>query len=255
VDTAPPATIPPFSLTDGQSMVHNFMPADDCYNEVTETVPAGWMLTNIACTGVTNSFVEIVGSVGGTGAFEPGDDTVNVDVASGENVVCTFTNTKIQTGSVKICKVTDPSGGTGFTFGWSSPTIHPLPFILDDGQCFDANNLDPAQGPYSFSELMPLPVGWQLSFIACSGGSSILIGSDNDYDPGDVGVTINLGPGEQIICTFLNVRTNTRLWGDVNCDGVVDAHDALASLLFTGGLPVPQTMPCPEMNQEVTIVS
>lgn len=255
-DGAPPATIPPFSLLDGQSMVHNFTPGDDCYNEVTESVPVGWTLTNIACTGATNSYVTIVGASGGLPAvFDPGDDTVTIDVAAGENVTCTFTNKKVQEGSVTICKITDPSGGTGFTFGWSSPTIHPLPFTLDDGQCFTASGLDPAQGPYSFSELQPLPAGWQLAGIICTGGASILIGSDNDYDPGDMGVTISLGPGENVVCTFLNVRVQTRLWADVDCGGVVDAVDALKVLRHVAGLPVQQPDDCPEMEQEVVVLA
>lgn len=250
-DTAPPATIPPFSLLDGGSMTHTFLPADDCYNQVTETVPVGWTLTNIACTGATNSFVTIVGASGGTPAiFDPGDDTVTIDVASGENVTCTFTNTQIQAGSITICKHTDPAGGTGFTFGWSSPTIHPLPFTLDDGQCFTASGLDPADGPYTFSELLPLPAGWQLMYISCTGGANILIGSDNDYDLGDTGVTINLGPGENITCTFFNIQAATIAgqggWGDGNCDGGTNAVDALFTLRHVVGLPANQSDPCPD---------
>jgi hypothetical protein len=256
VDGLPPATIPPFNLLDGQSMAHTFAPGDDCYNEVTEVVPPGWTLTNIACTGATNSYVTIVGASGGSpGVFDPGDDTVKIDVAGGENVSCTFTNTKVQSGSITICKVTDPSGGTGFTFGWSSPTIRTTPFTLDDGQCFPIAGLDPAQGPYSFWEVQPLPAGWQLANIICTGGASILIGSDNDYDPGDMGVTITLGPGENVVCRFVNVEGQTRLWGDVDCDGDVDAMDALKVLRHVAGLPVQQPDGCPQIEQEVAVLA
>lgn len=256
VDTAPPATIAPFNLMDGQSMVHTFVPGDDCYNEVTEAVPAGWTLTNIACTGAVASVVNITGAtVNPTNGFEPGDDTVKIDVAGGESVTCTFTNTKVQVGSVTICKVTDPPGGTGFTFGWSSPTIYGLPFTLDDGQCFPVADLVPAQGPYSFSEIQPLPVGWQLGYIFCMGGASVLIGSDSDYDPGDTGVTINLGPGENVVCTFFDVGSGPRLWGDVDCDGDVDAVDALKVLRDVAGLAVEQPEGCPGIRDGVLVVT
>jgi hypothetical protein len=38
------------------------------------------------------------------------------------------------------------------------------------------------------------------------------------------------------------------LLGDVNCDGAVDAKDALADLRFVGGLEVDQTEPCPDIG-------
>ena len=38
------------------------------------------------------------------------------------------------------------------------------------------------------------------------------------------------------------------LQGDINCDGVVDAKDALGDLRYVGGLTVVQTEPCPDVG-------
>src|SRR5205814_1900189 len=74
-----------------------------------ESVPAGWVLTNIVCTGQDSSTV----TVGASGRFDAGDTGVAINTVAGYNVNCTFTNTK--NGSVTIKKVM--VGGTGtFTF-------------------------------------------------------------------------------------------------------------------------------------------
>ncbi len=57
---------------------------------VSETVPTGWNLSLIACTGDNDSTI----TIGGSGGFDPGDNGVTVDLLSGEDIVCTFTNTR-----------------------------------------------------------------------------------------------------------------------------------------------------------------
>ena len=54
--------------------------------------------------------------------------------------------------------------------------------------------------------------------------------------PGEAAVAVNPGSVEGI------------LQGDINCDGVVDAHDALGDLRFVGGLDVQQQEPCPDIG-------
>jgi hypothetical protein len=44
------------------------------------------------------------------------------------------------------------------------------------------------------------------------------------------------------------------IWGDVNCDGAVNAVDALQDLRFLAGLPVTQEPGCPEIGSAVQIV-
>jgi hypothetical protein len=168
----------------------------------TEVVPAGWTLTNIVCVYAT-SYVAIGGGVGPNLAFDPGDTTVTIDLNE-PHVTCTFTNVEVPSGSVTICKETNPPGGSGFTFNWTSPTIHTIPYIVNDGDCFPYAGLDPAQGPYSFSEIAPLPPGWQLTNIVCNPSTNVVIGATGQYDPGDTGLTVNLASGDNITCTFTN---------------------------------------------------
>src|SRR5207237_535780 len=67
---------------------------------VTETpLPAGWAITNIACT--ANGATVLIGTGQGAGfsqgtgsGYDAGDDTVKVTIGAGNTPSCTFTNTK-----------------------------------------------------------------------------------------------------------------------------------------------------------------
>jgi CSLREA domain-containing protein len=112
-------------------------------------------------------------------------------------------------GSIKICKNTNPPAGTGFTFVLAypgNPPPHPAPFPLDDTQCNTAAGL--TGGPYTFSELTS-SAGWTITDIVCTGGTNVSIGSNVGFDLGDAGGTINLGAGENVICTFTNTNSTT----------------------------------------------
>jgi hypothetical protein len=67
---------------------------------VAELVPAGWRLTNLACT-ITNAgsnastFAYNGAPSGDTAAFQPGDTTAAIALAAGDAVVCTYANTAI----------------------------------------------------------------------------------------------------------------------------------------------------------------
>jgi hypothetical protein len=77
-----------FLLNDTQCTVKNVTGMDH-YNKFTETVPAGWNLTNISCNNTTSP-VKIIGA-NANPAFEPGDNTVTIDLNE-TNVTCTFIN-------------------------------------------------------------------------------------------------------------------------------------------------------------------
>ena len=168
----------------------------------TETVPAGWVLTDISCEGATNSIV----SIGGTNGFVAGDTDVSVQLAAGETVVCTYTNTK--DGSLTIVK--DAVGSDGaFNFNHNVPAVA-SPFIIDtsvDNINVLSTSLQP--GTYNVSEVTPS--GWDLTNIVCSGDtdSSITIGGAGGYDPGDTGITVDMVSGEDISCTFTNTRRSS----------------------------------------------
>lgn len=164
-----------------------------------ETVPAGWVLTDISCSGATNSTV----SIGGTSGFVAGDTDVSVDVAAGETVICTYTNTK--DGSLTIIK--DAVGGDGvFSFNHNVPGSA-SPFVIDTA-VDDTNILSVALPPGSYLVSEVAPTDWDLTNIACTGNtdSSITIGGAGGFDPGDSGVTVDLLSGEDIICTFTNTK-------------------------------------------------
>lgn len=80
-----------FILSDTDCMIFDVTQKDK-FNKITENVPPGWTLTNIACT-YTTSAVSITGPNSITPAFEPGDDTVAIDLNEA-NVTCTFTDQK-----------------------------------------------------------------------------------------------------------------------------------------------------------------
>lgn len=77
------------TLNDGQCATLPLASGQDHYNRFSESVPAGWTLTNISCA-YTTSAVKIVGA-NPNPAFQPGDDTVTVNLNE-PNVICTFTN-------------------------------------------------------------------------------------------------------------------------------------------------------------------
>lgn len=117
--------------------------------------------------------------------------------------------TPVGPASIKICKQTDPPAGTGFTFVLAfpgSPPPRPAPFPLVDNQCETGSGL--SGGLYSAAELSPLPAGWQLANIVCTGGVASTFtfntGGASSFTTGDTGVTINLLPGQNVTCTFTN---------------------------------------------------
>ena len=159
-----------------------------------ETVPDGWVLTGIQCVGAINSDVVIDGA------------KVDVDLAGGETVICTYTNTK--EGSLTIIK--DAVGGDGeFSFNTTVPSVA-SPFIINTA-VNDTNMLSDTliPGTYTTSEI--LPTGWDLINIVCTGNtdSTITIGAAGLFDPGDESVTLDLLSGEDITCTFINAKAGT----------------------------------------------
>jgi hypothetical protein len=142
----------------------------------TETVPSGWALTGISCSDTD--------STGNTGTA-----TATFNVAAGEDVTCTFTNTK--NGSITVKKVM--VGGTGtFTFSGSpSGTI-------------STNNGTITQSvqPGTFTSTETVPSGWALTSISCSDG-------DSTGNTGTATATFNVSAGEDVTCTFTNTKNGS----------------------------------------------
>ena len=137
----------------------------------TEAAKAGWDLSSVVCDDTDSS-----GSVANRQA--------TFNVAAGETVICTFTNTK--KGTVIVKKVMQ--GGTdsfGFT-GTPNGTI-----AVNNGTI----SADVAPGQYASTE--GSKAGWDLTAVACDDANSS--GSVANRQ-----ATFNVEAGETVTCTFTN---------------------------------------------------
>ena len=155
---------------------------------ITETIPAGWRLTGLACTNAS--------------AVDLASATASVNVAAGENVTCTFTDAR--EGSITITKRIRSGLSGAFTFT--------VPTTLDPAGTF---TLTPAARTVSasrvFANVLPgsytitesaLPAGWSLKDITCAGANS-------SVDLPGRSATIDLAIGQAVECIFDNVASAT----------------------------------------------
>ena len=139
-------------------------------------IPSSWKLTDLVCTGDDHSLVSL------------SHRKVTLDVDKGENITCTFTNTKL--GKITIAKDTNPEQNSDLRFGYSG-TLGSYDLYDDDTDEFEV-----LPGSYTFTEHEKN--GWYLSDIICTGDGSI------SKDIGTRTVTITLKPGELETCKFVN---------------------------------------------------
>ena len=115
--------------------------------------------------------------------------------ASDHDPVVVGLNLEESSGAIIIQKVTDPAGGTGFSF--DDNIAAPNSFSLNHGGTKTFNNVVP--GPYTVTENDPTPA-FGLTDLNC-------VESGINNSVGDIGArtaTINLEPGETVTCTFTN---------------------------------------------------
>ena len=233
----------PFSLDDdadgtlsNEQLFSNLAPGG--VRRVTEDTETGWTLTNIACTGNTASTV-VIGAAGG---FNAGDTFVDITLANGEDIVCTFTNTK--QGSIKIVKDAVPDDAQDFSYTASGTGMTPSPFDLDD----DADGT--LSNEQLFSGLLPNGVrrvtedtetGWTLTNIACTGNtnSTVVIGAAGGFNAGDTFVDVTIADGENIVCTFTNTKHGSIKIVKDTKNPETDAKDFAYSASGTGMTPSP----------------
>lgn len=176
------------------------------YN-VTETVPGGWNLTGLICS--NGSTVSV------------GTATANVAVAANEAVTCTFTNTR--QGSITVVKNTIGGDGTFNYSGAQSFSISTNTGTGSNATAFAAV----IPGTYNVTEAVP--VGWSLTGLTCSNGSTVNVGTAT--------ANVAVAAGAAVICTFTNTLAlpplppaNVPTLGDL-------ALIVLAlTLMMTGGL-------------------
>jgi len=182
-----------FSLDDNDSAYDTGWTVSPGTHTVVESALAGWDLTDLTCVDPTQNSSGNVGT-----------GTAGINVAAGETVVCTFTNS-LEWGRIIVDKVTVPGGSEQkfeFTPDWDGP------FSLADGDLpYDSGLLAP--GGYSVSEAVP--EGWDLISAACvvEAGESgptfeeaVLLDEPLPMSPAD----ITLGPGQTVRCTFTNTE-------------------------------------------------
>jgi uncharacterized repeat protein (TIGR01451 family) len=148
---------------------------------VTEGAVAGWDLTGLTCNDAN-------------GNTNLGTRTANIALDPGEEVTCTFTNTK--RGTIIVEKQTNPNGAPGlFTFtGTAAGTI------ADNGT-ITVSNLVP--GTYTSTESNPSTSLFALTSIVCSDGTSASPSTGNLTTRT---ATFRLDPGETVRCVFTNTK-------------------------------------------------
>jgi hypothetical protein len=91
--------------------------------------------------------------------------------------------------------------------------------------------------------------GTVVTLTATPASGSIFVGWGGDPDCADGSVTMD---GDKT-CTATFQLQMGLLWGDVDCDGDVDAVDALKILRHVVRLAVSQEEPCPDIGSTVTV--
>ncbi|HRW50760.1 MAG TPA: hypothetical protein P5333_24750 [Caldilinea sp.] len=159
-----------FSLTTaGGTARRNFGNLTPGTYDLTETLPAGWRQTSAICS--------------------DGSTLPTVNLASGENVTCTFANEKLDT--IVLAKIA-VGGDAAFPFTSTIPGNANFGLTTADGAAVrNFDNLP--SGTYAIGEIVP--AGWTQDSVSCSDGSA----------PN----SINLSAGETVLCTFVNLKQDT----------------------------------------------
>jgi hypothetical protein len=170
----------PFSLEDGASKRFDDLAPGE--HSIGENPIDGWLVTGVDCDDDDSEVMDP--------EFAPGD--VNVKLAPGEVVTCTFSNETVPTGTIVIKKETSPDGDqTAFDFFGGDEE-----FSLADGQSKTLSDV-PA-GTHVITEF--LADDWELDRITCDDNDSKVV--DPEFDA--TTVTVALARDETVTCTFFN---------------------------------------------------
>nr|HNH43462.1 hypothetical protein [Agitococcus sp.] len=174
---------------------------------ITETIPSGYTVTDISCTGL--------GAGSATPNLVSGSVSLNAAAtAAGANIACTFTNTKLPT--ITISKISQ--GGTGtFNFtgtnGFASQNI--TTSSAGVAVAGATQTLSTAATATTITET--IPSGYTVTDISCTG-----LGAGS-ATPNLVGGSVSLNPaataaGANIACTFTNTASAFTITGKVFLD-------------------------------------
>ncbi len=163
--------------------------------------------------------------VSGTNCVMNEGNSATATVGVGTTTVCTFSNA-VNKGSITIVKDALPNDAQDFAF--TTTGLEVSSFTLDD----DGDNENGVSNSATFSDLLPgtysfvegeVP-GWELQGLNC-------VSSNVSLDmPVSSTATVTLHPGENVTCTYTNVKLPYCGDGIVNseseqCDGVVEGGE------------------------------
>jgi hypothetical protein len=143
---------------------------------IEESVPGGWVLSDVSCTGNATCGSDLA-------------PQVSITLATADNAVATFTNT--ENASITICKSTVPSLAPG-SFDFTGDLGG---FALADGQCTLPAEVTPDM-VYDVTEA--IEANFVLDNINCTGANWF---ADAE---GTRTVSVTPEPGEAVSCTFTN---------------------------------------------------
>ncbi len=153
-----------------------------------EDVPSGWRVKSISCTGnATNETVDLMAG------------TLDVDVAPGEDVVCTFVNEPIS--GLRIIKQVEGSGYSNvqfdFTASGTDAAVTGFSLFPSSGSPDNQTWMNILAGSYNVDE--DIPSGWRIKSISCTGNANM---ESANTSTGELSVT--LAAGEFVECTYVN---------------------------------------------------
>jgi hypothetical protein len=202
-----------FSLgSGGQELSAGLLPNTYTVSEV--NIPDGWDLTEIDCGDAQTTIIGVL------------PNTVSVTISAGETVTCKFVNTQRGTITVEKAIITaDEAVDQDFEFTSETELLNGT-INNNGGFSSGANSLVP--GTYTINEE---PVdGWELVGISCQSSTNEngLIHGLLEESPLDSSTaSVELQPGEDVTCTFVNqelATVNITKFNDFNGNGVWDSE-------------------------------
>jgi Ca2+-binding RTX toxin-like protein len=197
-DESPKTTDFNFTSTGGLTP-GTFTLKDDGTQTFSELKPGVFTVTEGDAAGYNLDSIDCIDATGNT-TTDVANHTATIDVAGDETVTCTFNNRKIPNGTVIIRKQTDPDENPNTTdFGFSATGgLTPGTFSLKDDGTQTFNNVTP--GSYTVTEdAQTAP--WSLDSIDCVDATT-----NTTTDVPNRKATIDVAPGETVICTFTNKK-------------------------------------------------
>jgi uncharacterized repeat protein (TIGR01451 family) len=165
---------------------------------LTEQLQAGFLFDQVLCV-LTNQGDEPLSEVIG------GSPEITFPVTAGNEILCTFENSSAP-GTITIVKDANPQSEQPFEFTSTGGLTPGDSFELTDGGDQPQNTAeftDLAPSTYTVTESDPNVFGWTLDEIACEGSAEFEVVSRT--------VTIDLGAGESLLCTYTNTRNDANV--------------------------------------------